>query len=117
MNVMVAGGAGYIGSHAVRQLLQAGHKVLAVDNLFRGHRQAVHPQAAFQDADLADHGLLADLLVRHQIACVMHFAALAYVGESVADPLAYYHNNTAGTISLLRAMKTAGVVYDQARHP
>jgi UDP-glucose 4-epimerase len=109
MNVMVAGGAGYIGSHAVRQLILAGHEVLAVDNLFRGHRRAVHPQAAFHEADLADSGLLADLLTRHRIDCVMHFAALAYVGESVTDPLAYYENNTAGTISLLGAMKAAGV--------
>jgi UDP-glucose-4-epimerase GalE len=109
MNVMVAGGAGYIGSHAVKQLLDAGHRVLAVDNLFRGHRQAVDPRAVFQKIDLAETDALADLLTKHAIGCVMHFAALTYVGESVADPLAYYDNNTAGTISLLKAMKRAGV--------
>ena len=109
MNVMVAGGAGYIGSHAVKQLLDAGHRVVAVDNLFRGHRQAVDPRAVFQKIDLAETDALADLLAEHAIGCVMHFAALTYVGESVADPLAYYDNNTAGTISLLKAMKRAGV--------
>jgi len=109
MNVMVAGGAGYIGSHAVKQLVEAGHRVLAVDNLYRGHAQAVHPQATLQNIDLADTRALTDVLREHQIDCVMHFAALAYVGESVTDPLSYYHNNTAGTVSLLRAMDTAGV--------
>ena len=109
MNVLVAGGAGYIGSHAVKQLIEAGHRVVAVDNLFRGHRAAVHPQAEFHCLDVADLQAMTDLLVRCQIECVMHFAALAYVGESVTDPLAYYDNNTAGTIRLLRAMKAAGV--------
>ena len=108
MNVMVAGGAGYIGSHAVKQLIESGHRVVAVDNLFRGHRRAVHPRAVFRQAALADTQVLADLFREHQIDCVMHFAALAYVGESVIDPLSYYENNTAGTISLLEAMKAAG---------
>jgi UDP-glucose 4-epimerase len=106
---MVAGGAGYIGSHAVKQLIEAGHQVLTVDNLYRGHRQALHPQAEFQQLDLADTAALSGLLASRRIDCVMHFSALAYVGESVTDPLAYYHNNTAGTISLLRAMQAAGV--------
>ena len=109
MNVMVAGGAGYIGSHAVKQLVQAGHRVVAVDNLFRGHAHAVDRRAAFERLDLADTDALLEALRRHKVDCVMHFAALAYVGESVADPLAYYDNNTAGTISLLKAMRTAGV--------
>ena len=109
MNVMVAGGAGYIGSHAVKMLFEGGHRVVAVDNLFRGHRQAVHPKVAFHQVDLAETRQLAELLARYQVECVMHFSALAYVGESVTDPLAYYDNNTAGTISLLKAMHTAGV--------
>jgi len=109
MNVMVAGGAGYIGSHAVKQLIEAGHRAVAVDNLYRGHRRAVHPDAFFYDVDLADTRALEHVLRRHAIDCVMHFAALAYVGESVTDPLSYYHNNTAGTVSLLRAMDAAGV--------
>ena len=109
MNVLVAGGAGYIGSHAVKQLIEAGHRVVAVDNLFRGHAQAVDRRAAFHKIDLCDTQALAEVLTQHAIQCVMHFAALAYVGESVAEPLAYYDNNTAGTISLLKAMDRAGV--------
>ena len=109
MNVMVAGGAGYIGSHAVKQLVEAGHRVTVIDNLYRGHRQAVHPQAAFHKIELADTRAIADLLLQREIDCVMHFAALAYVGESVTEPLSYYENNTAGTVSLLRAMHAAGV--------
>jgi UDP-glucose 4-epimerase len=109
MKVMVAGGAGYIGSHAVKQLLDAGHGVLVVDNLFRGHAEAVDPRAKFCRVALADCDALTQLLREHTIDCVMHFAALAYVGESCADPLSYYDNNTAGTISLLKAMKAAGV--------
>jgi len=109
MNVLVTGGAGYIGSHAVKQLIEAGHQVVAVDNLFRGHRRAVHPQAAFHQLDLADTHALADVLTQHAVDCVMHFAALAYVGESVAEPLKYYDNNTAGAISLLKAMEHARV--------
>lgn len=109
MNVMVAGGAGYIGSHAVRQLIEAGCRVVAVDNLYRGHRQAVDRRAAFRQIDLADTQALIETLAEHAVDCVMHFAALAYVGESVTKPLAYYDNNTAGTISLLKAMKSASV--------
>ena len=109
MNVLVTGGAGYIGAHAVKQLVEAGHRVAVVDNLCRGHREAVHPKAEFHRLDLADTDALASVLRRSAVDCVMHFAALAYVGESVAEPLAYYRNNTAGAISLLEAMKAAGV--------
>jgi len=109
MNILVAGGAGYIGSHATKQLIEAGHQVVVADNLFRGHRQAVHPKAAFAEVDLADVDTLADLLREHAVDCVMHFAALAYVGESVTEPLTYYDNNTSGTVSLLEAMHLAGV--------
>jgi len=109
MNVMVTGGAGYIGSHAVKQLIEAGHQVVAIDNLYRGHRQAVHPKAVFRKIGLADTPALTDTLREFAVDCVMHFAALAYVGESVSEPLIYYQNNTAGAISLLLAMKAAGV--------
>ncbi|HUT94481.1 MAG TPA: UDP-glucose 4-epimerase GalE [Thermoguttaceae bacterium] len=109
MNVLVTGGAGYIGSHAVKQLVEAGHRVVTIDNLFRGHRRAVHARAEFRKLDLADTRALADLLREHEVECVMHFAALTYVGESVTDPLTYYDNNTAGAISLLGAMHQAGV--------
>ncbi len=109
MNVLVTGGAGYIGSHAVKQLLEAGHRVVVIDNLFRGHRNAVDDRALFEQMDLADTTALARLLVEKKIECVMHFAALAYVGESVTDPLNYYRNNTAGALSLLEAVDRAGV--------
>jgi len=109
MNVLVAGGAGYIGSHVVKQLVEAGHRVVVADNLFRGHAQAVHPRAVFCRLALADTLSLADVMNEHKIDSVMHFAALAYVGESVTDPLSYYENNTGGTVSLLKAMHSAGV--------
>ncbi len=109
MNVLVSGGAGYIGSHAVRLLVERGHKVVVVDNLCRGHGQAVRPEAVFHEVDVTDAPVIAEILQEQAIECVMHFAALTYVGESVTDPLTYYRNNTGGAISLLRAMDSAGV--------
>jgi|SRR5450631_433301 len=104
MNVLVTGAAGYIGSHAVRALLKAGHDVVALDNLSRGHRIAVPPLVPFIEADVRDSGRLLEVLRSHRIECVLHFAAFAYVGESVDKPLLYYDNNTGGTLSLLRAV-------------
>lgn len=109
MNVLVAGGAGYIGSHAVKQLVEAGHRVVVVDNLCRGHAAAVPREIELATLDLRDTAELAELMRARHIDTVMHFAALAYVGESVAAPLDYYENNTAGTLSLLRAMRAASV--------
>jgi UDP-glucose-4-epimerase GalE len=109
MNILVAGGAGYIGSHAVKQLLEAGHEVVVVDNLFRGHKEALLPGADFYRLNLADTLELARVMQEHRVEGVMHFAALTYVGESVAEPWNYYENNTAGTISLLTAMRASGV--------
>jgi UDP-glucose 4-epimerase len=109
MKVMVTGGAGYIGSHAVRRLKQTGHSVVVLDNLYRGHKQAVPADVPLEVIDLRNTQAVTGALKRHGIECVMHFAALAYVGESVTDPLAYYDNNTGGSVSLLRAMKAAGV--------
>jgi UDP-glucose 4-epimerase len=109
MNVLVTGGAGYIGSHAVKKLLEAGHTPVVLDNLERGHRAAVPKAAPFEELDLRQTQAVANAMTYHKIDCVMHFAALAYVGESVHDPLTYYDNNTGGTISLLRAMDEAGV--------
>jgi UDP-glucose-4-epimerase GalE len=109
MNVLVTGGAGYIGSHAVKRLLDEGHNVVAMDNLDRGHCPAVPPHVPFEELDLRQTQAVQNALTFHRIDCVMHFAALAYVGESVQQPLRYYDNNTAGTISLLQAMEAAGV--------
>ena len=109
MNTLVTGGAGYIGSHAVRALLEAGHRVVVVDSLDRGHRGAVPPDVPLAVHDLRETAALVALLRAHRIEAVMHFAALAYVGESVEQPLRYYDNNVNGTISLLSAMDEADV--------
>ena len=109
MNVLVTGGAGYIGSHAVRALLAHGDSPVVMDNLFRGHRQAVPESVPFYQVDLAETDKIVKILTDHKIEAVLHFAALTYVSESVAQPLRYYANNTAGAISLLTAMERAGV--------
>ncbi|MBQ6619957.1 MAG: UDP-glucose 4-epimerase GalE [Thermoguttaceae bacterium] len=109
MNVLVTGGAGYIGSHAVRALLAHGDTPVVMDNLFRGHRQAVPENVPFFQADLAETDKIVGILTDYKIEAVLHFAALTYVGESVQQPLRYYANNTAGAISLLSAMDRAGV--------
>jgi UDP-glucose-4-epimerase GalE len=108
MNVLVAGGAGYIGSVAVRALAAAGHHPVALDNLSRGFRDAVScPLVA---ADLGDAATVSQVLRAHRIEAVMHFAAYAYVGESVEKPAMYYHNNFAATCTLLEEMIKAGVL-------
>jgi UDP-glucose 4-epimerase len=109
MNVLVVGGAGYIGSHCVRQLVAAGHRPVILDNLVFGHRAAVPGDVAFYDADLGNEDAVASILRKEQIDLVMHFAAFAYVGESVADPLKYYFNNCVATYHLLRTMLRVGV--------
>ena len=109
MNVLVTGGAGYIGSHAVRRLRQGGHRVIVLDNLFRGHRGAVPDDVPLLELNLLQTDAIAGALREHAIDCVMNFAALAYVGESVTQPLRYYENNTAGVLSLLQAMDKANV--------
>src|ERR1700709_828762 len=110
MNVLVAGGAGYIGSHTVKRLIAAGHKPVIYDNLSRGHRTVADIlKVPFVAADLNDKTTLLSTLKEHKIDGVMHFAAYAYVGESVHEPLMYYHNNVATTINVLETMKEAGV--------
>jgi UDP-glucose 4-epimerase len=104
MNVLVVGGAGYIGSHCVRQLREAGHRPVVLDNLVFGHRQALSADTPFYQANLGDEQAVGKVLQKENIQLVMHFAAFAYVGESVTDPLKYYFNNVVATLSLLRAM-------------
>ena len=110
MNVLVAGGAGYIGSHTVKRLKAAGHTVVVYDDLSRGHKQSVDiNQVPLVQADLNDRPVLLKALRDYKVDAVMHFAAFAYVGESVEKPLMYYHNNVATTISVLETMREAGV--------
>jgi UDP-glucose-4-epimerase GalE len=109
MNVLVVGGAGYIGSHCVRQLIAAGHRPVVLDNLVFGHREALLAEVPFYSFDLGDEPKVSELLEKEQIEVVMHFAAYAYVGESVTDPLKYYFNNSVATLALLRAMLAKGV--------
>ena len=109
MNILVTGGAGYIGSHAVRTLVEAGHTVVVLDNLSYGHRAAVPDNIPFYQVDLQETDQIEAMLRKYQIEAVMHFAALISVGESVQKPLLYYKNNTAGAMSLLGAMQRAGV--------
>jgi UDP-glucose-4-epimerase GalE len=110
MNVLVAGGAGYIGSHTVKRLLQAGHKPVIYDNLSRGHKTVADIlKVPIVAADLNDRGTLTQVLRDNKIDAVMHFAAFAYVGESVTEPLAYYQNNVATTVSVLQSMQEVGV--------
>lgn len=104
MNVLVVGGAGYIGSHCVRQLQAAGHRPVVLDNLVFGHRKAVAPDIPFYNGDLGDPSVVAPILEKEQIELVMHFAAFAYVGESVTEPRKYYENNFVATLRLLEVM-------------
>ena len=109
MNVLVSGACGYIGSHAVRCLLKAGHRPVALDNLSRGHRASLPAGVEFLQLDVRDTDAVTNALQRHSIDCVMHFAAFIAVGESVVEPLVYYDNNTRGTMSMLQAVDRAGV--------
>ncbi|HUG12347.1 MAG TPA: UDP-glucose 4-epimerase GalE [Opitutaceae bacterium] len=109
LNVLVVGGAGYIGSHCVRVLAASGHRPVVLDNLVFGHRAAVPAGVPLHEFDLGDEERLAELFAAERIDLVMHFAAFAYVGESVNDPLKYYFNNCVATYHLLRAMLKAGI--------
>lgn len=109
MAVLICGGAGYIGSHAVRALLAAGEAVVVADNLQTGHRQAVHLAAKFYEADIRDAAALDRIFVENEIDAVVHFAANSLVGESMTEPLKYFNNNVYGMQSLLEAMVRHGV--------
>lgn len=109
--ILVTGGAGYIGSHTVKALQQKGYRVVVLDNLKYGHREIVEDvlKAKLIVGDLQDRSLLQEIFNTHAIAAVIHFAAFAYVGESVQDPAKYYDNNVTGTLRLLQAMLAASV--------
>lgn len=109
MNVLVVGGAGYIGSHCVRQLLAAGHRPVVLDNLTQGHRAAVAAGVPLVAGEMDDRALVRETLRSRRIDLVMHFAALINVGESVRQPERYHRNNTVATFALLEAMRAEGV--------
>ncbi|WP_112182308.1 MULTISPECIES: UDP-glucose 4-epimerase GalE [Paraliobacillus] len=104
MQVLVLGGAGFIGSHAVYQLIDQGHKVIVVDNLETGHREALHPDVTFYPGDIRDIDFLREVFSNENIEAVLHFAANSLVGESMENPLKYFDNNVYGTQVLLQAM-------------
>ena len=109
MKVLVTGGAGYIGSVTTRELINQGYEVVVFDSLLYGHRQALPKQANFVKADLLDRSSIYSALSKEKIEAVVHFAALALVGESVKEPLKYFRNNLAGGINLLESMKELGI--------
>lgn len=109
MNVLVCGGAGYIGSHTVYELIERGHSVVVVDSLIKGHKAAVHNDAKFYLGDIRDEDFMDKVFKENNIDAVIDFAAFSLVGESVNEPFKYYENNVYGTLKLLEAMERAGV--------
>jgi UDP-glucose 4-epimerase len=109
MNVLVAGGAGFVGSVCSEQLLTAGHKVIVVDNLSTGHREAVSPFAAFVQGDFGDRELIRSLVRKHRVEAVMHFAGETLVEKSMTDPSIYFQNNVRKGLDLLDTLLECGV--------
>ena len=109
MNVLVCGGAGYIGSHTVYELIERGHSVVVVDSLIKGHKAAVHNDAKFYLGDIRDEEFMDKVFKENNIDAVIDFAAFSLVGESVNEPFKYYENNVYGTLKLLETMERAGV--------
>jgi UDP-glucose 4-epimerase len=107
--ILVTGGAGYIGSHAILALKDAGHRPVVIDNLTTGFRWAIPDDVPFHEGDISDTGLVAKIIHEHGIEAIMHFAGSIIVPESVEDPLKYYRNNTANSRSLIEAAVTGGV--------
>ncbi len=107
--ILVTGGAGYIGAHAVRELIKTGYEVVIIDNLSSGKRENIHPGAKFVEGDISDYSLLKDIFTSEKIYAVMHFAASIEVEESVREPQKYLQNNTLSTANLLAAMSEFGV--------
>jgi UDP-arabinose 4-epimerase len=110
MNVLVTGGAGYIGSHTAKALANAGHLPIVYDDLSRGHRWAVR-WGPFVQGDIGDSRLIKSTLEAHKIEAILHFAAFAYVGESMAQPGRYFENNASKSLALMEAARNAGVRY------
>ena len=109
MNILVTGGAGYIGSVTTEKLISRGHRVVVLDNLATGHREAVHPEAAFVRADVADTDAVRRAVLEHEVEAALHFAAFSLVGESMRDPFKYFDNNSAGTLRLLETLVNENV--------
>ena len=110
MKILVLGGAGYIGSHTVYELIDAGEDVVIIDNLETGYKEAVHPKAKFYQGDLRDRAFVDSVLDQEtDIDAVIHFAANSLVGESMTNPLKYYDNNLCGTKTMLESMVAHGV--------
>lgn len=105
MSILVVGGAGYIGSHMVKRLIEQGQEVVVVDNLSTGHRKAVDEKARFYEGDIRNHVFLKGVFDRENIDTVVHFAAFSIVPESMEKPLKYFDNNTAGMVALLEEMR------------
>lgn len=109
MTIAVLGGAGYIGSHTVAQLVKAGEDVVVLDNLITGHERAIDKKARFYQGDIRDYHFLSQVFSNEKIDAIIHFAAFSIVPESMQDPLKYFDNNTGGMITLLEAMKQFGI--------
>ena len=109
MNILVTGGAGYIGSITTEQLILQGYDVVVLDNLYQGHRDAIHPQATFCQIDLADRAALEQLFSKHKIDAIMHFASYTLVGESVEKPFLYIGDNITNGLNLLQTAVAHGV--------
>lgn len=109
MTILVLGGAGYIGSHTVYELIDNGEDVAVIDNLLTGHEEAVHPKAQFYKGDIRDREFLDEVLKKEKPDAVIHFAACSLVGESMEKPLKYYDNNLCGTKVLLDSMVANGI--------
>jgi UDP-glucose 4-epimerase len=109
MSILVTGGAGYIGSHFVKTLKKNNFDVVVFDNLSRGHIESIPKDVAFENVDLLDYSALLQNLKKYKIDAVVHFAAFAFVGESVSDPKLYYINNVIGSINLLNALTRSGI--------
>lgn len=109
MKILVLGGAGYIGSHTVYELIDSGTEIVVVDNLLTGFREAVHPKAKFYEGDIRDRAFMDSVFEKEEIDGVIHFAASSQVGESMTNPLKYYNNNLCGTEILLESMVAHGI--------